>query len=326
MSQIEWLDHLEGIEEINSLGKRGEPFLFILSYDKSRLFAKPLDMVGGDILYKIDTNKNYSIQKRKKSYKFHKYPIPLTKYRDAMDRVIREIESGNTYLLNLTFRTPIDTDLDIKEIFFRAKSKFKLYIKDEFVCFSPECFIDIIDDTISTYPMKGTIESSVIDAKERILSDPKEMAEHIMIVDLMRNDLSIVGSSIKVDNFRYIDKIRAGEKELLQVSSHITAKLPSDWRDSIGTILDQITPVGSVTGTPKRSTIDIIDKIEDYDRGFYTGIFGIFDGSSLYSAVMIRFIEDIDGELFYKSGGGITIDSDLESEYRELIDKVYLPF
>ena len=97
-------------------------------------------------------------------------------------------------------------------------------------------------------------------------------------------------------------------------------------RESIGTLLDNLTPAGSVTGTPKKSTVNIINKIENYDRNFYTGIFGVFDGKDLRSGVMIRFIEEENGTLMYKSGGGITIDSNVKSEYEELIDKIYLPF
>jgi para-aminobenzoate synthetase component 1 len=142
----------------------------------------------------------------------------------------------------------------------------------------------------------------------------------------MRNDLGIVGNDIKVEAFRYVEKIRAGEKELLQVSSKITAKLPENWKENIGDIIDRLTPAGSITGTPKKRTLEIINRVESYERGFYTGIFGIFDGISLRSGVMIRFIEENEGKLFYKSGGGITIDSDAHSEYEELVDKIYLPF
>ena len=156
------------------------------------------------------------------------------------------------------------------------------------------------------------------------------MAEHVMIVDLMRNDLGIIGRDIKVEKFRYVETIQAGKKELLQVSSKITAQLPEDWKDHLGTLLSQILPAGSISGTPKKSTVNIIEKVEDFDRGFYTGVFGIFDGKSLRSSVMIRFIEKVmekeNDALFYKSGGGITIDSDAKSEYEELIDKIYLPF
>jgi para-aminobenzoate synthetase component 1 len=80
------------------------------------------------------------------------------------------------------------------------------------------------------------------------------------------------------------------------------------------------------TGTPKKSTIEILKNIENYDRGFYSGIFGIFDGINLQSFVLIRFIENINNELFYKSGGGITSDSIAKEEYEELLNKVYLPF
>jgi para-aminobenzoate synthetase component 1 len=130
---------------------------------------------------------------------------------------------------------------------------------------------------------------------------------------------------VKVETFRYVDRIKAGNKELLQVSSKITAVLPENWRDELGTMLEKILPAGSITGTPKKSTMKIIENVENYERGFYTGVFGIFDGESLRSGVMIRFIEKKDNMLIYKSGGGITIDSDAESEYGELIDKVYLP-
>ena len=90
--------------------------------------------------------------------------------------------------------------------------------------------------------------------------------------------------------------------------------------------MNNLTPAGSVTGTPKKSTVDIINNIENYDRGFYTGVFGIFDGKDLRSGVMIRFIEEENDALVYKSGGGITLDSNAKSEYEELIDKIYLPF
>jgi len=76
----------------------------------------------------------------------------------------------------------------------------------------------------------------------------------------------------------------------------------------------------------KKSTIEILKNIENYYRGFYSGIFGIFDGINLQSFVLIRFIENINNELFYKSGGGITSDSIVKEEYEELLNKVYLPF
>jgi len=313
------------MDKITSLAQQRVPFLFVVSYDKSQIFAQPINELDSNIFFKIGKYRNYPQISIEKSYKLKKYPIDFGVYKKEFNRIIEEIKSGNTYLLNLTFKTEIETNLSLKEIFTYARAKYKLYFQDKFICFSPEKFIEIEGNSISTYPMKGTIEAHIPNATEKILANQKEMAEHIMIVDLMRNDLAMVARDVKVERFRYIDKIKAGEKELLQVSSKITANLPHSWRDNLGKILDTILPAGSITGTPKKSTVNIIKNIENYNRGFYSGVFGLFDGENLYSAVMIRFIEQQNSQLYYKSGGGITIDSDAFSEYNELIDKIYLP-
>jgi len=313
------------MDKITKLAKRGIPFLFIISFDKSRVLVEKLSSMDSSILFKIEKFKNYSNQNINNSFFLSKNPIPKEEYKRAFDEVIEEIKRGNTYLLNLSFKSKVDTNLNLKEIFYISKAKYKLYYKNKFVCFSPEKFIEIRDNIISTYPMKGTIDAGLLGAREIILNNKKETAEHIMIVDLMRNDLGRVGRDVRVEKFRYIDKIKAGEKELLQVSSKITAKLDPNWKNNLGDILDKLLPAGSISGTPKKSTLDIIKRVENYNRDFYTGIFGIFDGKNLNSAVMIRFIEkDIDN-LYYKSGGGITLDSNLEDEYKELIDKIYIP-
>jgi len=323
---MHWLNKKDGFTHINQLGQERKPFLFIISYDKTKIFAQALDVLDDDIYYKLADWRNYPAQKREKDFTFSKSPVSFLAYKKAFEHILVEIRSGNTYLLNLTFQTPIQSNLNLKEIFHYAKAKFKLYFKAQFICFSPERFVETQNNTIATYPMKGTIDADLPDAKQSILNNTKEMAEHVMIVDLMRNDLGIVGSDVKVEKFRYVEKIKAGKKELLQVSSKITAKLDEHWREHIGTLLNNLTPAGSVTGTPKKSTVNIINNIENYDRGFYTGIFGIFDGKDLRSGVMIRFIEEENDALVYKSGGGITIDSNSKSEYEELIDKIYLPF
>lgn len=313
------------MEKITKLAQQREPFLFVLSYDLQEQFVQPLQNLDADVFFKIGNQRNYPKKPREEAYYLHKKPLEFEHYKNSLEKVLEEIRSGNTYLLNLTFQTPIESNFSLKEIFTYAKAKYKLYFKNQFISFSPEKFIEIEGKTIATYPMKGTIEASIPHAKEKILANEKEMAEHVMIVDLMRNDLGMVASNVKVEKFRYVEKIQAGEKELLQVSSKITASLPDNWQNNLGNILQTLLPAGSITGTPKRSTVDIIHKIENYDRGFYTGVFGIFDGENLYSAVMIRFIENKKGKLYYKSGGGITIDSDAVSEYNELRDKIYLP-
>jgi len=213
----------------------------------------------------------------------------------------------------------------LKEIYSLANAHYKLRFKDKFVCFSPEKFIQIQSDKIHTYPMKGTIDSSIEDAKNKILNDKKEMAEHIMVVDLLRNDLSIVATDVQVEEFRYITEIEAGDKKLLQVSSHISGIVGKDWHENIGTILKSLLPAGSISGAPKKSTLEIIENVEEYERGFFSGVFGLYDGKKLDSGVMIRFIENTQEGYIYKSGGGITLDSEAKLEYNELQDKIYLP-
>jgi len=319
---IEFLPKKEGFAKISKLAQKKEPFLFIISYDKSQIFAKELKSLDSSIAYSFECGSSVNLGKKSL---LKKYPIDFDSYKKSFNKVIEEIKRGNTYLLNLTFKSKIETNLSLDEIFIQAKAPYKLLIEDSFVCFSPECFVEIKDNTISTYPMKGTIDASIPNAKEKILKNPKEMAEHIMIVDLMRNDLNMVGVKTSVPEFRYIQKIKAGDKELLQVSSKIEATLPSNWHNYLGDILDKLTPAGSISGTPKKKTIEIIDRVENAKRGLYTGIFGVFDGENLKSAVMIRAISKKDGELFYHSGGGITLDSCPKAEYQELIDKIYLP-
>lgn len=296
----------------------------MISYDLKDYFIKPLKDLPNNIKYEISSK---DVKTSKVKEKLTKYPLSFQEYKQKFDYVQEQIVFGNTYLLNLTAKTKIETALSLDEIYEKSKAKYKLKFKDEFVCFSPERFIKIKKNKIYTYPMKGTIDASIPNAEVKILANVKEMAEHTMVVDLLRNDLGIISKKVKVEKFRYIDEIIAGEKKLLQVSSKISGELENKWNENLGEILVSLLPAGSITGTPKRKTVEIIKKIEAYERAYYTGVFGIFDGENLDSSVMIRFIEKDENEkFFYKSGGGITCDSDAKLEYEELLDKIYLPF
>ena len=114
--------------------------------------------------------------------------------------------------------------------------------------------------------------------------------------------------------------------DILQTSSEISGKLPDDYRQYIGNILQAQLPAGSITGAPKDKTIQIIHQAENYERGFYTGIMGIYNKGELNSAVMIRFLEQGEHGMVFKAGGGITSKSDCRKEYEEVIQKMYLPF
>jgi len=314
---------------MNEYGKKRLPFLFIINFDRTRAdIFSPAEATGQSVLFNISGTRNYTKKATIgiEGTSFAKEPVSFSEYRIAFNKVREEIAKGNTYLLNLTFPTMIGTSYGLSEIFQRGISPYKLLYRDEFVVFSPETFIRIENNLISSFPMKGTIDAGLPGAAERLLLDYKEKAEHNTIVDLIRNDLSMVSKNVRVENFRYIEKIRTNEKDLLQTSSRITGNLQPKWEQEIGDILMTLLPAGSVTGAPKKKTVEIIKDVESYERGFYTGIFGFFDGLNLDSAVMIRFIEKTSDGMFFKSGGGITCFSKCQSEYREMIDKVYLPF
>ena len=312
---------------MNEFGKREIPFLFVLDFELKNPVIIPLDQVDDSmILYNLNGRCNYELKEHnKKKLEFSSQPAKKDRYEKAFGLVQKHITHGNSFLLNLTMPGNIEMNFSLKEVFHESKAKYKLWFKDQFVVFSPETFAKIKGQKISSNPMKGTIDASLPNAKERLLSSKKELAEHFTIVDLIRNDLSMVAKNVKVDRFQYIDHIKTNRKELFQMSSEISGELPSNYKESLGDIILKMLPAGSISGAPKQKTLEIIKEAELYDRGYYTGIFGIFDGNLLDSGVMIRYIEKTEDGFMYKSGGGITAQSKLDEEYQELIDKIYIP-
>jgi para-aminobenzoate synthetase component I len=314
------------IKIMNKYGSEKEPFMFIIDFDMKCPEIHKLSSVPAGIKFRTPLLSNADqLQTGVERVSLVKFPISYQTYSEAFRNVHRHILMGNTYLLNLTFPSVIEAQLSLEEIFYASVSKYKLLYNNEFVVFSPEIFIRISDGEIRSFPMKGTIDSSVPDAESVILSDKKEMAEHNTIVDLIRNDISAFAEKVEVYRYRYIDRIKTESGVLLQVSSEIRGSLRSGYENRLGEIITGMLPAGSVTGAPKKQTVAIIKESEKYDRGWYTGVFGVFDGNSLDSAIMIRYIENYEGQLLYKSGGGITSMSDPEKEYKELISKIYVP-
>lgn len=323
---------------MNELGKHNEPFLFILDFDVSKPLVLPLSELknSSKILFDINGQSNKTSARFKtsptlaSSFFFDKKPVSYRDYKIKFDFIVKNIQYGNSFLVNLTQPTTIETNLSLLEIFQNSTAKYKLLVdteSDKFVVFSPEIFVKIDEHgLISSNPMKGTIDAAVDNAEIRLMNDAKEQAEHATIVDLIRNDLSQVASNVSVERYRYVDLVQTFDKTLLQVSSKIVGQLPSDFKEHLGDIFQKLLPAGSICGAPKKKTVEIIKAAEGYERGYYTGIVGIFDGQSVDSGVMIRFVEENnESKLIFKSGGGITAMSDAESEYLEMIDKVYVP-
>jgi len=315
----------EARQIINNLAYQKEPFLFIIDYDCNKNIVLPLSEVDASkILFDLQGVSNIGKGlSKKKHISLEVSPVGIDTYQKAFNRIESALKLGNTYLANLTFETPINTSSTLLEIFASSKAKYKLWYDDKFVVFSPETFIQINDNEISSFPMKGTIDASIPNAKKTLLENKKELAEHVTIVDLIRNDMSIYANHVAVDKFRYIDEIKTNGKTLLQISSEIKGLLKPN--TEMGDLIFSLLPAGSITGAPKRKTIEILSETENYARGYYTGVFGVFDGSQLDSGVMIRFIEKQGEKMVYKSGGGIHVLSDGRAEYQELIDKIYVP-
>jgi para-aminobenzoate synthetase component 1 len=314
-------------EKIREFGKKKIPFIFIIDYEMKKPFICKLeDAELNNIYYELNGKSNSLSAHNNESINFFKkYPVDKEEYVKAFNLVKKHVNRGDSYLLNLTFKSKIETNLSLKNLFNISKAQYKLFFDDKFIVFSPECFIRIIGNQIYSYPMKGTIDARITNAEEKILSDEKELYEHNTIVDLIRNDISMVAKDVEVSKFRYLSTICTNQKKLIQVSSEIKGILEDDWESNLHEILLKILPAGSICGAPKQKTLEIIKKAEQEKRGYYTGIFGIYDGKILDSSVMIRYIEKNDDGMHFRSGGGITALSDLDSEYQELIDKIYVP-
>lgn len=314
---------------MNEWGAQNMPFLFALDYDLQQPLAWPLEFISPSWLrysFRGVTNVPFAVADDLPSnFNFTAYPIDFQYYKQAFDIIRKHLLMGDTYLLNLTFPTPVQSNLSLEHIFQLAQAPYKMWLKDQFTFFSPESFVSIKDGVIASFPMKGTISAALPDAESLLLNNAKEKAEHATIVDLIRNDLSRVATAVRVVKYRYIESVVAHTGPLLQSSSHIQGRLPGDYCSRIGDILFSLLPAGSISGAPKPATLDIIRKAEGYRRGYYTGVCGIFNEGNLDSAVMIRFIEQTPGGLVFKSGGGITAFSNAEDEYKELLQKIYLP-
>jgi para-aminobenzoate synthetase component 1 len=315
------------IKTMNSLGASATPFLFVTDFELENIhIIRDEDFFNENFTFKINDLKSYGAPCDPAILpEFNFIPVPYNRYRHGFEVVQRNIMHGNSYLLNLTFASEIRTDLALRQVYGNSHAKYKLLWKDQFVVFSPETFIKIRDNRIFSFPMKGTIDASLPNAMMILTNDRKELAEHYTIVDLIRNDLNLVAKNVKVERFRYFETIISNRKTLLQTSSEISGLLDTSWRSEIGSLLFKLLPAGSVSGAPKPKTIEIIREAENGPRGFYTGVFGYFDGEELDSGVMIRFLEKSGDKLFFRSGGGITSLSRCDEEYEELKNKIYVP-
>ena len=317
----------EIINNINLLAKEGAPFLFVINYNGNDAYIRRLkDINPEECLYDFEGVSNAG------NTDIDKHALPSAIRWDINAPTYESYErSFNIVIANLTCKVHVSCNLTLEDIFHHSKGKYKLLLRGDenrgrhFVCFSPESFLRIKDGRIYSYPMKGTIDASLPNARQELMDDNKEAAEHATIVDLIRNDLSRVASGVRVDHYRYIDTLHTNKGDILQTSSEISGLLPHDYPLHLGDIIATQLPAGSITGAPKKKTMEIIHEAEDYHREYYTGVMGIYSDGCLNSAVMIRFVEQGAQGMAFKAGGGITAQSSCRKEYEEVLQKIYLP-
>lgn len=187
---------------------------------------------------------------------------------------------------------------------------------------SPEAQIEIYDHNATIYPIAGTFKRTGDDRADRkeaqrLRDDPKENAEHIMLVDLARNDLSRAGSGVHVETLKEIQFY----SHVIHMVSKVSGRLHSDlhFLDMVGSTF----PAGTLSGAPKHRAMQLIDRYEAVGRGYYGGAIGMMDFHQNYNhAIMIRTILSQNQTLVYQAGAGVVAQSDPESELQEVYNKV----
>jgi para-aminobenzoate synthetase component 1 len=182
-------------KQMDLWGEKGIPFVFLVDYTGENAWAgSEEEALGLGITFAFDTPVLPS-----EPVPFQKYPLAYVEYTEKFNQVQAGLHRGDSFLVNLTAETPIETELSIKEIFERADAPYKILVNDYFTSFSPETFIRIQGNEITSYPMKGTLAVSETNKEDDLRLDYKEKAEHATIVDLIRNDLSQVAFPIRVE-------------------------------------------------------------------------------------------------------------------------------
>lgn len=314
-------------EKMDKLSLARKPFFFFVDFEGENveIFDENELEEKGILVEFQDFKTHHKGEILDKEIFWEFFPESMDVYQQGFEIVQKNIHLGNSYLVNYTSKTLINTNRSLEEIFYLSKAKYKVFYPNKFVFFSPETFIKINNQKIFTYPMKGTIDAEIPNAENILRESKKEKAEHYTVVDLLRNDLSMVADNVQVAQFQKIDYLKTKQKNLLAMSSEIMGEVKQEFQNRIGSIMKKILPAGSILGAPKLKTLEIILEAERYKRGYYTGVCGYFDGENLDTCVMIRMIEKKGEKYYFRSGGGVTHQSNLDDEYEELKNKIYVP-
>ena len=251
--------------------------------------------------------------------------LDFERYERIFSQAQQAILDGETYQIKISQRFEAESKVDPLRAFAKlhqanpAPESFLLQTPDfSLVSCSPEVVIDKVGQRITTRPIGGTYERSTTKQDpsviERFLSDPKEVSEHNMLVDLERNDLSAlcIPGTVRIERFR--------EVETYAHLHHLVSTISGELRPELGLreILRAMLPGGSITGCPKIRTMEWIDRLEPCFRGPYTGSFGtLADNGDLRLNLIIRAMLVLKDKCYTQAGGGIVVDSTPGYEFKE---------
>ncbi|MEC8866545.1 MAG: anthranilate synthase component I family protein [Verrucomicrobiota bacterium] len=251
--------------------------------------------------------------------------LDFERYERIFAQAQQAILDGETYQIKISQRFEAESKVDPLRAFAKlhqanpAPESFLLQTPDfSLVSCSPEVVIDKVGQRITTRPIGGTYERSTTmqdpSVIERFLSDPKEVSEHNMLVDLERNDLSAlcIPGTVRIERFR--------EVETYAHLHHLVSTISGELRPDLGLreILRAMLPGGSITGCPKIRTMEWIDRLEPCFRGPYTGSFGtLADNGDLRLNLIIRAMLVLKDKCYTQAGGGIVVDSTPGYEFKE---------
>lgn len=253
-----------------------------------------------------------------------------TSYARAFDKVKSYILEGDCYQVNLAQRFNVSVEGDawqaycmLRELNPSPFSAYLNYADFQILSNSPERFLSVVKDVVQTKPIKGTRPRSKNSDEDdallqELINSKKDQAENVMIVDLLRNDISknCALGSVKVPKLFDIESY----PNVHHMVSTITGKL-RDNRSAIDLLRGSF-PGGSITGAPKLRSMEIVEELEPHRRGIYCGAIGyISNDGNMDTNIAIRTILHKDQQMYFYAGGGVVYDSEVSAEYQETFDK-----
>lgn len=335
------LDQVEALlQEVEAYQEQGFYAVGYVSYEAAPAFEKkfavhPAPLMGEYLLY-------FTIHEKVEPLPFPedyeavdlpanwKEEVEAPAYQEAIKTIHHHIRQGDTYQVNYTVQLSQELKADPLAIYNRLvveqKAHYNAFIQHDDVSIlsiSPELFFEQDDRLLTTRPMKGTTRRGLTNQEDLqesawLKADPKNRAENMMIVDLLRNDMN------RISEIGSEQVTRLCQVEQYSTVWQMTSTIESRLRPEVDLVqtFRALFPCGSITGAPKISTMEIIHKTEKAPRGIYCGTIGILlpKGKRIFN-VAIRTLQMQGNQAIYGVGGGITWDSKWESEYQETKQK-----